>query len=120
MLLETKKLFIFTIAEPKFDEDLRTVVCVNGIFLKSNSITVEQVKTNPSLIFKFSSTIGIISLGQNGWIDYLILPKYQNKGYATEALEVVKKFSIENQVEPFLAINNDNTASIAVAKKMWI
>lgn len=117
MLLETRRLVILTIAEPKFDEDVRTVVCVNGIFLKPNDITVERILKNPSLTSKLGSPIGIISLGQNGWIDYLIVPEQQNKGYATEALEVAKKFSLENNVEPFLAIDNDNGASIAVAKK---
>ena len=117
MILETSRLVILTIAEPKFDEDVRTVVCVNGIFLKPNDITVERILKNPSLTSKLVSPIGIISLGQNGWIDYLIVPEYQNKGYATEALEVAKRFSLENNVEPFLAIDNDNRASIAVAKK---
>jgi len=117
MLLETNRLVILTIAEPDFDKEVRTVVCVNGIFLKPDGITVKQLQKNPSLLFNLGSPIGIISLGQNGWIDYLILPEYQHKGYATEALESAKKFAIENQVEPFLAIDNDNTASIAVAKK---
>lgn len=117
MLLETNRLVILTFAEPKFDEDARTVVCVNGIFLKPDGITVKRLQRNPSLLSKLDSLIGQISLGANGWIDYLILPKYQNNGYATEALESAKNFAIENHVEPFLAIDNDNIASIAVAKK---
>lgn len=117
MLLETNRLVILTIAQPKFDEDVRTVICVNGIFLKPNGITVKQLEKNPSLLSKLGSPIGQISLGRNGWIDYLILPEHQHNGYATEALEAAKKFSIENHVEPFLAIDNDNVASIAVAEK---
>lgn len=117
MLLETSRLIILTIAEPKFDEDARTVVCVNGIFLKPNDITVERILKNPSLTSKLGSPIGVISLGKNGWIDYLIVQEQQNNGYATEALEVAKKFSLENNVEPFLVIDNDNKASITVAKK---
>ena len=42
MLLETNRLVILTLAEPKFDEDVRTVVCVNGIFLKPDGITAER------------------------------------------------------------------------------
>ncbi len=117
MLLETNRLVILTIAEPKFDEDVRTVVCVNGIFKKPDGITAERLEKDPSLLSKIGSPIGVISLGQNGWIDYLILPEHQRNGYATEALESAKNFAIENHVEPFLAIDNDNTASIAVAKK---
>ena len=117
MLLETNRLVILTLAEPKFDEDVRTVVCVNGIFLKPDGITAERLQKNPSLLDRLDSPIGQISLGQNGWIDYLILPEFQHNGYATEALESAKKFAIENDVEPFLAIDNDNIASIAVAKK---
>ena len=117
MLLETNRLVILTLAEPEFDEDVRTVVCVNGIFLKPDGITAERLQKNPSLLDRLDSPIGQISLGQNGWIDYLILPEFQHNGYATEALEAAKKFAIENDVEPFLAIDNDNIASIAVAKK---
>ena len=117
MLLETNRLVILTIAEPKFDEDVRTVVCVNGIFKKPDGITAERLEKDPSLLSKIGSPIGVISLGQNGWIDYLILPEFQHNGYATEALEAAKKFAIENDAEPFLAIDNDNIASIAVAKK---
>lgn len=117
MLLETSRLVILTIAEPKFDEDVQTVVCINGIFLKPKDITTERILKNHSFISKLGSPIGIISLGQNGWIDYLIVPKQKNNGYATEALEAAKKFSLENNVEPFLAIDNDNVASITVAKK---
>lgn len=117
MLLETNRLVILTIAEPKFDEDVRTVVCVNGIFKKPDGITAERLEKDPSLLSKIGSPIGVISLGQNGWIDYLILPEHQRNGYATEALEAAKKFAIENDVELFLAIDNDNIASIAVAKK---
>lgn len=43
MLLETRRLVILTIAEPKFDEDVRTVGCINSIFLKPNDITVERI-----------------------------------------------------------------------------
>ena len=117
MLLETNRLVILTLAEPEFDEDVRTVVCINGIFLKPDGITAERLQKNPSLLSRLDSPIGQISLGQNGWIDYLILPEFQHNGYATEALEAAKKFAIENDAEPFLAIDNDNIASIAVAKK---
>lgn len=117
MLLKTNRLVIFTIEEPKFDRDVRTVVCTNGIFLNPNGITVKQIENNPSLLSKLGSCVGQITLGRNGWIDYLILSEHQNNGYATEALEAAKKFSIENKVEPFLAIDNDNSASIAVAEK---
>lgn len=117
MLLETNRLVILTVAEQEFDEDVRTIVCINGIFLKPDGITVEQLERNPSLLSKLDSPIGQISLGRNGWIDYLILPEHQRNGYATEALEAAKKFAIENHVEPFLAIDNENIASIAVAKK---
>ena len=117
MLLETNRLVILTIAKPKFDEDVRTVICINGIFLKPDGITAERLLKNPSLLSKLDSPIGQISLGQNGWIDYLILPEFQHNGYATEALESAKNFAIKNHVEPFLAIDNDNIASIAVAKK---
>ena len=117
MLLETNRLVILTVAEQELDEDVRTIVCINGIFLKPDGITVEQLERNPSLLSKLDSPIGQISLGRNGWIDYLILPEHQRNGYATEALEAAKKFAIENHVEPFLAIDNENIASIAVAKK---
>ena len=117
MLLETNRLVILTVAEQEFDEDVRTIVCINGIFIKPDGITVEQLERNPSLLSKLDSPIGQISLGRNGWIDYLILPEHQRNGYATEALEAAKKFAIENHVEPFLAIDNENIASIAVAKK---
>lgn len=117
MLLGTKRLIILTIAEPKFDEDVRTVICMNGIFLKPDNITVKRIEENPSLISELGSPIGLICLGRNGWIDYVINPDKQNKGYATEALKVVKNFSLENNVEPFLAIDDDNLPSIIVAQK---
>ena len=117
MLLETNRLVILTTAEPSFDNEVRTVVCINGIFKKPNGITAEKLQQNPTLLSKLGSPIGLISLGQNGWIDYLILPEHQHNGYAAEALEAVKKFTIEKHVNPFLAIDNDNIASIAVAEK---
>lgn len=117
MLLETNRLVILTIDELKFDEDVRTVVCTNGIFLKPNGITAELLQKDTSLLSEFDLPIGQITVGQNGWIDYLILEKHRGNGYATEALEAVKVFTIENNVEPFLAIDDDNLASIAVARK---
>ena len=50
MLLETNRLVILTVAEQEFDEDVRTIVCINGIFLKPDGITVEQLERNPSLL----------------------------------------------------------------------
>lgn len=50
----------------------------------------------------------LISLRQNGWIDYLISSDHQHNGYATETLEVAKTFAIKNGTVPFLAIDNNN------------
>ena len=117
MLLETNRLVILTIAEPAFDKDVRTVMCQNAIFLKPSGITAEKLQKDTSLLSKLGSPIGMISLGENGWIDYFINPECQRKGYATEALEAAKQFAKEHKTEPFLAIDNDNIASIRVATK---
>lgn len=117
MLLETKRLLIVSMTQPEFDPNARTVVVTNGIFIKSEGLTVERIMKNPSLTSRLGQPIGAISSGANGWIDYVVFEEYRNKGYATEALEVVKQFAIDNKVEPFLAIDDDNEASLAVAKK---
>ena len=117
MLLETKRLIIFTVSMPEFDKDVKTQIMPNGIFLKPAGVTAERLLKESKSITLLKECVGLISVGQNGWIDYVIEPEYRNKGYATEALEVVKNFTIQNKVEPFLQINHDNLASLAVARK---
>lgn len=117
MLLETKRLVILSIAEPKFDELMRSIVYVNGIFLKPNGITAKCLQENPHFVSQLNLPIGLISIGENGWIDYLIDPNYQRNGYATESLKAAKQFIIAKKIKPFLVIHSDNLASITVAER---
>ena len=117
MLLETKRLLIYTIDKQKWDYSIRATITPNGIFIKPEGLTAEMLMEDSSLVALTGKPIGLISIGSNGWIDYMIVPEYQGNGYATEALEGVKQFAFENKVEPFLLIKHNNHASIAVARK---
>jgi len=117
MLLETERLIIASISMPEFEPDVGTVVVMNGIFIKPEGLTAERLMEDPDPYSKIGKPIGMISVGANGWIDYLVAEEYRNNGYATESLEAAKQFVFDNKEEPFLVIEDDNEASLAVAKK---
>lgn len=116
MLLITKRLIIATVREPFFDPDISTIVYFNNIYLNTPNLSEKKILSNPNILGNLHP-IGQISCGSNGWIDYLILSKYQNNGYATESLVAARDFAIKNGVSPFLLINDSNLPSLRVAHK---
>lgn len=74
-------------------------------------------KSNDSLI----GICGFMPLeGDNKYeIGYRIHPKFQGKGYATEAAIAIKDYAIKMQINDFVAfIEEENKASIRVAEKI--